>query len=60
MSKKLVAVKNLKKGIVLREEDIALKSPGDGLPPYEMDNIIGKVLRKDLAEDENISYDILK
>ena len=60
MSKKLVAAKNLKKGIVLREEDVALKSPGDGLPPYEMENIIGKVLGKDLAEDENISYDILK
>jgi len=32
-------------GHVLRSEDLALKSPGDGLPPYELDNVVGRTLR---------------
>jgi len=60
MSKKLVAAKKLKKGTILKEKDLALKSPGDGLPPYEIENVIGMTLMKDLMVDENISYDFLK
>src|SRR5215204_3064101 len=33
MSKKLVAARDLPRGHVLRREDLAVKSPGDGLPP---------------------------
>ncbi|NEO66840.1 MAG: N-acetylneuraminate synthase, partial [Moorea sp. SIO4G2] len=53
--KKLVATDNLPVGHVLRAEDIAMKSPGDGLPPYELDNVIGKVLTKPLRVDESIT-----
>jgi len=60
MSKKLVAAHDLTEGHQLKPEDVAIKSPGDGLPPYELDNVIGKVLRRALAEDENISFDDLK
>jgi N-acetylneuraminate synthase/sialic acid synthase len=60
MGKKLVAARDLKAGQVLRREDIAIKSPSDGIPPYELDNIIGKTLRVALAEDENIRPEILK
>ncbi|AOX02579.1 N-acetylneuraminate synthase [Moorena producens PAL-8-15-08-1] len=55
MGKKLVAADNLPVGHVLRAEDIAMKSPGDGLPPYELDNVIGKVLTKPLRVDESIT-----
>ncbi|MCQ3935867.1 MAG: N-acetylneuraminate synthase [Chloroflexi bacterium] len=60
MGKKLVASRDLKAGHRLTESDIALKSPGDGLPPYELENVIGKVLAKDLLEDENLSFEVLK
>ena len=60
MSKKLVAAHGLGSGHMLTLEDIAIKSPGDGLPPYEVDNLIGKELRRSLVVDEDISFDDLK
>lgn len=60
MGKKLVAAHDLAAGHTLTPEDIAIKSPGDGLPPYELDNIIGKELRRSLLGDENFSFDDLK
>jgi N-acetylneuraminate synthase/sialic acid synthase len=60
MGKKLVASRGLKAGHRLTESDIALKSPGDGLPPYELENVIGRTLTKDLLEDENLSFEVLK
>jgi N-acetylneuraminate synthase/sialic acid synthase len=59
MGKKLVAARNLPAGCTLTREDIAVKSPNDGLPPYELKNVIGKVTLRPLAEDETISYEVL-
>jgi len=59
MGKKLVAARDLPAGCTIRREDIALKSPGDGLPPYELDKVIGRVTRRELKEDEDITYEIL-
>jgi len=60
MGKKLVASHDLKAGHKLTAKDIAVKSPSDGIPPYELDNVIGKVLTKDLLEDDNFSFENLK
>jgi sialic acid synthase len=60
MGKKLVAAKDLDEGSVISREDIAIKSPGDGLPPYELENLIGKTLVKELKEDDNFSFDFIK
>lgn len=57
MGKKLVAARDLPAGHVLTAEDIAIKSPGDGLPPYEYDNVIGRRLNQALAEDDNLTFD---
>ncbi len=59
MGKKLVAARDLPAGCTIRREDIALKSPGDGLPPYEIDKVIGRVTRQELKEDDNITYEAL-
>ena len=59
MGKKLVAARDLPAGHVLTGEDIAIKSPNDGLPPYELENVIGKVTVKALNEDETISFEDL-
>ena len=56
MGKKLVAARNLPDGHVLTREDIAIKSPNDGLAPYELDNLVGKVTRRALSEDENLAF----
>lgn len=60
MGKKLVAARDLPAGTSVRLDDIAIKSPNDGLPPYELDRILGKVLSRPLQEDENISFDDLR
>ena len=59
MSKKIVASRELPSGHVLGNDDIALKSPGDGLPPYEIENILGRALKVALYKDENIDFDKL-
>ncbi|MBI5526034.1 MAG: N-acetylneuraminate synthase family protein [Deltaproteobacteria bacterium] len=59
MGKKIVAARPLKKGHVLTRRDLALKSPGDGLAPYEMERTVGKRLKKSLAADENVQLDDL-
>jgi len=59
MSKKLVAARDLPAGHVLSAADIALKSPGDGLPPYEYDTVLGKTLKRSLLEDDNILFEDL-
>ncbi len=60
MAKKIVAARDLPAGRVLAPADVALKSPGDGLPPYELDRVIGMKLRTGLKEDENIRLDVLE
>ena len=42
MQKSIVATKKLKKGIIIQRQDLDIKSPGGGLPPYEINNLIGK------------------
>lgn len=59
MAKKLVAARNLPAGHVLTREDVAIKSPSDGLAPYHLDNVVGKALRQNLKEDENITFEVL-
>jgi len=60
MGKKLVAARDLTGGCVLSEADIAIKSPNDGLAPYELDRVLGCTLLRDLKEDENIEFVDLK
>jgi N-acetylneuraminate synthase/sialic acid synthase len=60
MGKKIVAARPLAAGHVLDAGDLALKSPGDGLPPYELDSVIGQTLALPVNEDDEITFQILK
>jgi sialic acid synthase len=59
MGKKLVAGRDLPAGHRLRPDDVALKSPGDGLPPYELERVVGYVLREAVVEDTAIRLEML-
>jgi len=59
MGKKLVAARDLPTGHTITTADVAIKSPGDGLPPYEFDSILGRSLNRPLAEDDNILFEYL-
>lgn len=60
MAKKIVAARNLPAGHKITLEDIALKSPNDGLPPNQIDRVLGRHTRRSLEADENILLDDLR
>jgi sialic acid synthase len=60
MGKKLVAARDLPTGHVLAPGDLVAKSPADeGLPPYELDVLLGRPLVRALAADEAVAAEDL-
>jgi len=59
MGKSLVVARDLPSGHVLTAADIVMKSPGGGIPPYELDTVLGMVTTKALHEDDFLSLDAL-
>lgn len=59
MGKKIVAARDLPAGQVIAETDIAYKSPGDGMHPYQVDAVLGRTLTRGLSEDDALSPDAL-
>jgi N-acetylneuraminate synthase/sialic acid synthase len=59
MAKKLVAGRHLPIGHRLTENDIAIKSPGDGLSPDQMSQVIGLRLSQELHPDADITLGVL-
>ena len=58
MGKKLVATRDLPVGHVLTTEDLAARSPADGgLPPYELDDLLGRRLTRPLMVDQALVTD---
>jgi sialic acid synthase len=61
MGKKLVAARDLELGHVLAAEDLAIKSPADGgLPPYELDRLVGRRLRRPVVSEDFVTFDDLE
>lgn len=59
MGKSLVIAHDLPAGHVLGAKDIVMKSPGGGIPPYDLEKVIGRVTLKPLFEDDFLSYEVL-
>lgn len=59
MGKSLVVARDLPGGHVLTAADIVMKSPGGGIPPYELENVLGMVTTRALHEDDFLSHDVL-
>ena len=59
IGKKIVAARDLDAGHVLTKDDLAFKSPGDGLPPYELDRVLGRTLRHPVAADAALTFELL-
>lgn len=57
LSKKMVASRDLSIGHILTNDDIDIKSPGDGLSAIHYDNFIGKTLQKDIKFEEKLSFE---
>lgn len=59
MSKKIVARHDLVLGHVLTIDDLAMKSPGDGLSPHRAKDVVGRTLVQPVRADDPITLDIL-
>jgi N-acetylneuraminate synthase/sialic acid synthase len=59
MGKSLVLARDLPIGHILRPDDIMMKSPAGGIPPYELENVIGRMTLKPLFEDDFLSFEAL-
>ena len=55
LSKSLVAAGNLLEGHVITEQDVRVVSPGRGLQPNRRRDLLGRTLRRSLAEGEYFS-----
>ena len=60
MAKKIVARTDLPAGHILTVDDVALKSPGDGMAPYELDRVVGMRLREAMTEDQALTFELLE
>jgi sialic acid synthase len=60
MGKKIVASRSLRKGHKITEADLTFKSPGDGIHPHETDKFIGKILKVDMKEDDQLKFEYVK
>jgi sialic acid synthase SpsE/sugar phosphate isomerase/epimerase len=52
LAKSLVAANKLAKGTVLTPELIKVRSPGQGLSPQNYEVLLGRTLRRDMAEED--------
>jgi len=59
MGKSLVVARDLPAGHVLGPDDIVMKSPGGGIPPYELGNVIGRATLRALHEEDFLSFEVL-
>ena len=54
MSKSIVANKNIAAGSKIKKEDLTIKSPGGGLEPYKIRQLIGKIVKKEIFKEEKV------
>jgi N-acetylneuraminate synthase len=59
-TKSVVAAADLPAGTVLREEDLAVKKPGTGIPAARLSEFIGMRVNRNLKADEQLSETDLK
>ena len=59
MGKSLVVARDLPSGHILGPGDIVMKSPGGGIPPYELQNVLGRATLRPLMEDDFLTFEVL-
>lgn len=57
--KSVVARADLPAGRILAESDLALKKPGDGLPPTAFEQLLGRMLKRAVVRDQALQWEDL-
>jgi N-acetylneuraminate synthase/sialic acid synthase len=60
MGKGIYAAHALSTGTIITMNDVCFKTPSNGTPPYMIDEIVGKRLKRHLEEESPISLEILE
>lgn len=55
----LVIVRDMKKGDIIKKEDLMAKRPGTGVSPEYTDIVIGRKLTQDIKEDTILMWDMI-
>ena len=58
--KSIVANRDIKKGEYFVEDMVAMKRPGTGLKPSELNRILGKKIKTEIKKDQLIDHDFLE
>ena len=56
----IVAARDLPAGTVLRQEDLAIKRPGTGIPPSRLSWLLGRTLISAVSTDELLTEEIVQ
>lgn len=59
-SKSLVTRREISRGQVMREEDLCAKRPGNGIAPFRIGEVVGRVAKRTLAQDVVIRLEDLE
>lgn len=52
LGKSIIAARAIKAGETLKKEDLAIKSPGQGLSPQKLEQLIGQTAKRDLNKED--------
>jgi N-acetylneuraminate synthase len=56
-TRSLVAARDLPGGTVLERGHLAIKNPGTGLPPEQLDAVVGRTLKRAVTRDHVLTAD---
>ncbi|MFH1836450.1 MAG: N-acetylneuraminate synthase family protein [Methanobacteriota archaeon] len=59
MGKSLYARRNMSTKSIIRREDISIKTPGGAIPPYRLQELVGKRLLADMNEEDPFSGELV-
>ncbi len=55
----IIARNKISKGQLIKDADIIIKRPGLGIHPSEINSVVGKTAKKDIEEDEPITWEMI-
>lgn len=55
--KSIHLVNDITAGTLLKEEDLIMKRPGDGISPFALNEVIGRTTKRDLGADAKLSWE---
>ena len=58
--KSIILVRSMKAGESIKSDDLAIKRPGYGIQPKYLDQIIGRILAKDMKSDSVLNWSDLR